>query len=147
MTRILFFHSAPDRLSTAAEWLRRARGRRQEVTIYAPHPEVADRIDRLLWTQPATGFLPHCRAAASLAGETPILIADRIDSHDTISGDRCLLNLSDEVPPGFSRFGEVVEIVSTQDADRLPARDRFRFYREHGHAPENLDVSGGLQDE
>lgn len=147
MTHIRFLHGAQDRLSAAAEWLRRAWEEGREVMVYAPHPEVADRIDRLLWTQPATGFVPHCRAAASLAGETPILIADRADSLDRLPQDRCLLNLSDEVPPGFSRFEEVVEIVSVQDADRLPARDRFKFYRERGYAMENRDVSEGLPDE
>jgi DNA polymerase IIIc chi subunit len=51
--------------------------------------------------------------------------------------DDCLLNLSDEIPPGFSRFRQLIEIVSVDDADRLPGRERFRFYRERGYPLEN----------
>jgi DNA polymerase-3 subunit chi len=91
--------------------------------------------------QPATAFLPHCAADAALAAETPVLIARRIEE---VAQDACLLNLSDDVPPGFSRFEELVEIVSTDDAVRLPARERFRFYRERGYALENRNFADGF---
>ncbi|HEX8964118.1 MAG TPA: DNA polymerase III subunit chi [Rhodocyclaceae bacterium] len=133
MTRIHFYSNAEDRLQAAAAWLAGA-WRKQPVLVFAPDPGVAERFDRLLWTQPATGFLPHCRADSALAAQTPVLIAGSLD---TLPQDRCLLNLSHEVPPGFSRFEELVEFVSTDDDDRLPARERFRFYRERGYAVEN----------
>lgn len=141
MTRIKFLHGAPDRLAAAAEWLRQAWQRRQSVLVYLPAPQGADRLDRLLWSQPATGFLPHCSAGSSLAAETPILLTDRLDD---LPQDGCLLNLADELPPGFSRFEELVEIVSTDDSDRLPARDRFKFYRERGYDIDARDIATGL---
>lgn len=140
MTRIRFFTNAQDRLQSAAAWIARAYRERRQVLIFAPAPDVAEQIDRMLWTQPATGFIPHCVASASLAAETPVLIAGTLDD---LPQDKCVLNLSNEVPPGFSRFEEVVEIVSVRDEDRLPARDRFRFYRERGYALENRDISEG----
>lgn len=141
MTRISFLTNAQDRLQSAAAWIARAHHERRRVLVFAPAPDVAERIDRMLWTQGATGFIPHCPANAPLADETPILIAGDLDR---LPQDKCLLNLSNEVPPGFSRFEEVVEIVSIHDEDRLPARDRFRFYRERGYALENRDVSEGV---
>lgn len=133
MTSIRFYSNAEDRLQAAAAWIAGI-WRKQPVLVFAPDAAAAERLDRLLWTQPATGFLPHCRADAPLAPETPVLIADKLD---TLPQDRCLLNLSDEVPPGFSRFEELVEIVSTSDSDRLPARERYRFYRDRGYNVEN----------
>ena len=35
---------------------------------------IATKLDRLMWTWPATGFLPHCAAHDALAAETPVLI-------------------------------------------------------------------------
>ncbi|CAG1000201.1 DNA polymerase III subunit chi [Rhodocyclaceae bacterium] len=140
MTRIRFFTNAQDRLQSAAAWIAQAYRERRQVLIFAPAPDVAEQIDRMLWTQPATGFIPHCAASASSAAETPVLIAGALDD---LPQDKCLLNLSNEVPPGFSRFEEVVEIVSVRDEDRLPARDRFRFYRERGYALESRDISEG----
>ena len=141
MTHIRFYSNAPDRLQTAAAWLATRWTERKPVVVYAPQAELAERLDRMLWTTPATGFLPHCRSRSALAAETPILIADALE---TLPADRCLLNLADAVPPEFSRFAELVEIVSTDDHDRQPARERFRFYREHGYAPENLNVADGF---
>lgn len=136
MTRILFLHGANDRLTAAARWLGEAAAARRAVLVYAPRAEAAAHLDRLLWTQNATGFVPHSRADSPLASESPIVIASELD---TLPHDKALLNLSDEVPPGFSRFEELIEIVSTGDDDRLPARERFRFYRERGYAPESRD--------
>jgi DNA polymerase-3 subunit chi len=138
VTRIQFLHGAPDRLAAAAGWLREAWQRRLAVVVFVPSAEAAERLDRLLWTQPATGFLPHCTSASSLAAETPVVLAADLER---LPHDRCLLNLADELPPGFSRFEELVEIVSTDDAVRLPARDRFRHYRERGYALESRDLS------
>ncbi len=139
MTHIHFYSNAHDRLQAAAAWLAAA-WRAQPVLVFAPDRAVAERFDRMLWTQAATGFLPHCRTDSPLASQTPVLIADNLDA---LPQDRCLLNLSNEVPPGFSRFEQLVEFVSTDDGDRLPARDRFRFYRERGYAVDNHQAGDG----
>lgn len=130
MTKVLFYHGAGDRLQAVAAWLSNAYRERRQVLVYAPDPAIAERLDRLLWTQQSTLFLPHARADDPLAAETPVLIASNLA---TLPQEECLLNLSDEVPPGFSRFSELVEIVSDAGDDRLPARDRFKFYRERGY--------------
>lgn len=141
MTRISFLHGAPDRIQSAARWLHQAWSERRTVLVYVPDAEQAAQLDRILWTQPALSFVPHCRADAALATETPILLTDRLDAPPQ---DNCLLNLSNELPPTFSRFEHLVEIVSIDDGDRLPARERFKFYRERGYAIENRDISGGM---
>jgi DNA polymerase III subunit chi len=141
VTRIEFLHDAPDRVAAAAEWLRGAHQKRQPVLVFVPERQTAEQLDRLLWTQPATGFLPHCGAESSLAAETPIVLADSLES---LPHDRCLLNLGNELPPGFARFEELVEIVSTADTDRLPARERFKFYRERGYAINARSIAAGV---
>lgn len=141
MTRISFLHGATDRIQAAAQWLHEAWQRREDVLIYVPDPETAMRLDRVLWTQPALSFLPHCRIDSPLAPQTPIMLTDRLDDPPH---ENCLLNLANQLPPTFSRFEHLIEIVSIDDADRVPARDRFKFYRERGYAMESLDISGGL---
>ena len=140
MTSIIFLSNANDRVQAAAAWIAAAWQERKPVTVFAPEMETAERLDRQLWIQPAIGFLPHCRADSPLAAETPVLIAANLDQ---LTQDRCLLNLSNEVPPGFSRFEELVEVVSVDDRDRIPARDRFRFYRERGYAIEARNLADG----
>lgn len=141
MTRIEFLHGAADRIQAAAQWLQQAWSERQAVLVFVPDAEQAERLDRLLWTQPALSFLPHCRADSPLAGETPILLTDTLDG---ALQENCLLNLGNTLPATFSRFEHLVEIVSIDDADRLPARERFKFYRERGYAVDSRDISAGL---
>ena len=107
--------------------------------VYAPHADDRDQLDRLLWTQPPIGFTPHCLLDSTLAAETPVILAGALER---TPHDECLLNLSDEIPPGFGRFEHLVEVVSTADRDRLPGRERFRFYRERGYPLETSDISG-----
>lgn len=141
MTRISFLHGAADRIQAAALWLHQAWRERQPVLVYVPDGAEATRLDRTLWAQPPLSFLPHCGSDSPLAAQTPILLTDRLD--DPAQED-CLLNLSDELPPTFSRFEHLVEIVSTDDRHRLPARERFKFYRDRGYAIESRDISGGF---
>lgn len=147
MTRISFFHGANDRLQAAAKWI--AEAQRSDApahgscvrpcVVYAPLKAQADALDRLLWTAVATGFTPHCQADSALAEETPVLIATHLD---TVSHDRHLVNLSNEIPPGFEQFAHVTEIISLNDDVRLPGRERFRFYREKGYPLESHDLAG-----
>lgn len=141
MTQISFFHGARDRLQAIAAWLALATGDGRQVLVYVPASDHSEQLDRLLWTHPATGFVPHCSANDPLAAETPITLAAELDNPPH---DYCLLNLSNEIPPGFSRFQQLIEIISVDDEDRLPGRERFRFYRERGYPLENRDISGGI---
>jgi DNA polymerase-3 subunit chi len=141
VTRISFLHGAADRIQAAAQWLQQAWAERPPVLVYVPDGAQAAQLDRLLWTQPALSFLPHCRIDSPLAGETPILLTDTLDG---ALQENCLLNLGNTLPATFSRFEHLVEIVSTDDTDRLPARERFKFYRERGYAVDSRDISGGL---
>ena len=142
MTEILFYHGANDRVQAAAAWLRKAWEQRHAVLVYAPDEAIGNQLDRMLWMQAPTGFLPHCHADSPLAGETPIVIANHFSTLASLPQDERLLNLGDEVPPGFARFQTLIEIVSGEDLVRIPARGRFKFYRERGYEIHSKDLGG-----
>lgn len=140
--RIDFYHDAPDRLDVAARIAHKAYAAGHRLLVVAPEPSRRDAIDRLLWTFAPLAFVPHCRADDRLAPETPVLIAGRVaDAAD--AGAEVLINLGDAVPEGFERFQRVIEIVGRDDADRGPARERFRQYRDAGHAIESHRLGAG----
>ena len=138
MTRIDFYFEAEDKLRVACRLSAKAAQQKLRVLIYAPDEAEAQRIDKLLWTWQATGFLPHCMTRSPLAAQTPVLITH--DPEDT-PHDEVLLNLHSQWPPAFSRFQRLVEIVGRDDADREAARGRFRFYRARGYDIVNHDLS------
>lgn len=130
MTEVLFYTHAEDKLHTACTLTAKALARGMRVMLFTADPAATDRVSRMLWTVPATGFLPHCRCADPLAGVTPVIV-DHLD--DPLPHDQVLVNLRGETPPFFSRFGRLVEIVGNDESDREFARARFRFYRDRGY--------------
>lgn len=140
MTRIDFYHDAEDRLQVACRLAAKAMRQNLRVLVHAPDPEVARAVDRLLWTTPPTGFVPHCMVHDRLAAETPVLIGT---GPEDLPHDEVLLNLGAERPAHFARFQRLVEIVGRDPEDRAAARERFRFYRERGYQIYTHSLSDG----
>lgn len=138
MTQVFFYHGAADKLAAACALLGKACAQKKPVLVYAPQAEVAGMLDRLLWTQPALGFVPHCRADSPLATETAILLTDSLEQ---LPQDERLMNLGPAVPPGFSRFQSLIEVVGQEDEDRSAARERVKFYKDRGYEIRYFDLS------
>lgn len=139
MTTIDFYFNAGDRLATACRLAGKAVQQKKRVLVYAPQPEMAQRIDRMLWTRPSISFVPHCHADDLLAAETPVLIAS---GNESAPGCEVLLNLSSEWPPFFERHERLLEVVSRDDEERRAGRARYAFYRDRGYAIRNHDLAG-----
>lgn len=138
MTQVFFYHGAADKLAAACALLGKAAAQKKAVLVYTPQADVASMLDRLLWTQPALGFVPHCRIDSPLTSETPILLADKLDR---LPQDERLMNLGPDVPPGFSRFQSLIEVVGEEDDDRSAARERVKFYKDRGYDIRYFDLS------
>ncbi len=136
MTSIDFYFNAQERLQVACRLAGKAIRQNQRVLIYAPQAELAARIDKMLWTWPATGFVPHCAVHAPLAQETPVLIAS---GDETPEGCEILLNLGADCPPHFERFPRLLEVID--EAGRDAGRSRYRFYKERGYRIANHDLA------
>ena len=139
MTSIDFYFNAEDRLQVACRLAGKSVAQGKRMLIYAPQPETASRIDKLLWTWPAIGFVPHCVAHDALAPVTPVLIAA---AEETPPDCELLLNLSADCPPHFGRFERLLEIVATQDDERQAGRERYRFYLHRGYRISDHDLAG-----
>jgi len=138
MTQIDFYTHVGNKLHVACKLAAKAHSQGLRVAVLCPDAITAQNFDRLLWSASPLAFVPHCHAAHPLAARTPVII-----DHEgaTLAHDEVLLNLRDEWPPVFSRFQRLIEIVSEADADRLSARERFKFYRDRGYEIRTHDLS------
>lgn len=139
MTRIDFYRYAEDKLRFACRLAARAFDKSSRLVVYTPDASALRRFDEMLWTFNATRFVPHCMAGAAVAPETPVILAS---SGESLPHHDVLLNLGDEWPPFFSTFERVLEIVSTDEADKERARGRYSFYRQRGYELNVHDVEG-----
>ena len=130
MTIIDFYTHVDEPLAVAARLVQKAYAQHGNVRVLTPDAAATDALDRLLWVQPATSFLPHCRAGSPLAGETPVIV-DHLADHTGPAA--VLINLCAAPPPFFGRFERLAEIVCGDEASAAAGRDRYRFYRERGY--------------
>lgn len=141
MTSIDFYFNADDRLGVACRLAGKALQQKKRVLIYAPMPEIAQKIERLLWVSTATSFIPHCYLHDSLAAETPVLIAAGEETAPAAANCDVLLNLAAECPPFFERHERLLEIVAQDDEGRSAGRARYAYYRDRGYAIRNHDLA------
>lgn len=138
MTQIDFYTHAEDKAPLVWKLSAKAMEQGLRVFVLTPDEDSASRLDRLLWVNPPTGFLPHCRARDPLAEATPVIV-----DHDPgdLPHDQVLVNLCQARPAFFSRFLRLIEIVSLDESDRGAARERYRFYRDRGYEIRSHDMS------
>ena len=138
MTTIDFYTGAEDPIDVAARIVAKAWQQHGSVRVLTPDRGTTDALDRRLWVQPPTSFVPHCRLSNPLAGETPVLVDDALEHEGPV---QVLVNLHPEPPPFFSRFERLAEIVSGGDDAVAAGRERWRFYRERGYELRSHDLS------
>lgn len=141
MTSIDFYFNAQDRLQVACRLAAKAVSQRKRMLVYAPEPETASRIDRMLWTWPAVGFVPHCRADDPLAAETPVLIGAPEEGEMKTADCEIILNLSAGCPPDFASFARLLELVGAGEDEKKSGRERYKFYRDRGYQIANHDLA------
>jgi DNA polymerase-3 subunit chi len=138
VTSIDFYFNAEDSMQVACRLAAKVLAQNKRMLVHAPEPDLATRMDRVLWTWPAIGFVPHCMAHDPLAAETPVLIGT---GEETPPGCQVLLNLGRQCPPNFERFERLLEVVGAEDDERKAARERYRFYIDRGYQIANHDLA------
>jgi DNA polymerase-3 subunit chi len=138
VTSIDFYFNAEEPLQVACRLAAKVLAQKKRMLVHAPDADVASRVDRMLWTWPAIGFVPHCAAHDPLAAETPVLVAM---GGEPPPGCEVLLNLGRQCPPGFERFERLLEVVGPAEEERQAGRERYRFYLDRGYKISNHDLA------
>lgn len=87
-------------------------------------------MDEALWAFRPESFVPHVVLGDDFAEQAPVLIShgEDDDSHHDV-----LVNLRLDVPPQFSRFQRLAEIVIQDNTVLDNSRRNFAFYKERGY--------------
>ena len=145
MTRVNFYVLAEaagqQRPVFACRLAEKAFSHGMRIYIHTDSPGETARLDELLWTFRDGSFLPHL-PAENIAECDPEMLTPVLVGHSEAPDglDGLLINLSAEVPPFFSRFERVAEIVGGDEPGRERARERFRFYRDRGYELETHNL-------
>jgi DNA polymerase III subunit chi len=113
------------RLDYACRLAHKAWSKGHQVYLHCMDGAQATALDKLMWSFRADLFLPHGQGTDE---QVTCGWGDDPGPHHDL-----LINLTDATPGFFSRFTRLAEIVIEEDSVRVPARERFRFYRERGY--------------
>ena len=116
----------------------KAYSKQHQVYVHTNDQQQTEQLDQLLWAYQDGSFLPHCQSQASEAKATPVIIGH---DHEPEEKTDVLINLADSVPPFYSRFERIVELVTGDEPTRLKARERYKYYRDRGYAIETHKLS------
>ena len=125
MTTIDFYTHVADPIEVAARIAAKAHAAHGSVRVLTPDAAATDALDRRLWLQPPTSFVPHCKMDSAVAADTPIWIGHSLEH---VGPAAVLVNLHPAPPPFFSRFERLAE--------------RWKFYKERGYELRPHNLSG-----
>lgn len=141
MTEVDFHFNAPDKQAYACRLLRKAYLRGARLVVLAD-PDALSALDAALWTFSTEDFLPHGREgdAVHVLRHSPIQLHRAVPVDWPGSAGAVLVNLREDMPLGYERFGRVIEVVSNDTRDRECARPRWMQYRAAGIEPHRHDL-------
>ena len=141
MTEIRFHFNVPSRTGYACRLLRKAARQASPIAVTGPADLLAE-IDRELWALGPTEFVPHAwtreidTVPARLHASTVWLAPDALTAPHHVA----LVNVGPDAPRGFETFERLIEVVSTDPADRAAARMRWKGYAGRGYAIDRHEV-------
>ena len=139
MTELAFHFNAADKWGYMCRLLRKAAGRGSRVAVTGDQA-LLQQLDLGLWTFSALDFVPHCvdSCDAGMLASSPVVFCK---SPETSPHHEVLLNLGADVAAGFERFERLIEVVGTDDADRVASRRRWKHYLDRGYAITRHDLA------
>ena len=142
MTEVEFHVNVPDRLQYACRLLRKASRKGVRVAVTGS-PSVLNELDRQLWTFDAEEFIAHVRVAAGQASGSSVQRSPVWLVEDASVGAELavLVNLGDELAAGFELYERLIEVVSSDDAERDAGRQRWKQYLARGYTPRKHEVA------
>jgi DNA polymerase III subunit chi len=114
--------------------------KRRQILLLAADEKMAGDVSLSLWQNKPESFLPNVKLNHLHAPATPVVIdLQGGDLSHSLMQDDMLINLTIKEPSFFSRFTQLVELVSDDEQDKHAARARFKFYRDRGYEIKSID--------
>ena len=110
----------------ACRLLEKAYQRGHRVFVLCENQKDAEHIDDLLWTYKDDSFIPHNLQGEGPEPPPPVQIG--YDAEPRGFND-ILLNMASTIPPYFSRFRRVMEVVAANNDAKEISRNHYREYR------------------
>ncbi len=138
MTRIGFYFNVTNKPQLISDLVASALRKHRQVTVFEDNADKAIKLSEHLWQNKLESFLPNVLVGHVLAENTPVVVHWQ---ENQLLQDDMLINLTSNEPIFFSRFTQLVELVSDDEQDKVLGRARYKFYRDRGYEIKNIDFA------
>lgn len=138
MTRIDFYFNVTNKPQLISDLVASALRKHRQVTVFEDNADKAIKLSEHLWQNKLESFLPNVLVGHVLAENTPVVVHWQ---ENQLLQDDMLINLTSNEPIFFSRFTQLVELVSDDEQDKVLGRARYKFYRDRGYEIKNIDFA------
>jgi DNA polymerase-3 subunit chi len=140
MTEVAFHVNVPDPLGYACRLIRKGYLRGMTMLVVGDGRQTA-LLNKQLWAMRPVDFVPHCLGSEEPGAITrsAVVLSDAGAQAPERAFD-VLVNLAAEMPPAYTAFGKVFEVVSLAEADLGAARQRWRAYLQAGLEPKRHEI-------
>ncbi|WP_115711679.1 DNA polymerase III subunit chi [Legionella sainthelensi] len=115
----------------ACRLLEKAYAKGHKVYVLCTNQNDAELLDELLWTFKEDSFIPHHLQGEGPEPPPPIQIGYEREPRGF---NDILLNLSNTIPPFYTKFKRIMEIVLNSEAEKEQSRAHYRSYKANGCA-------------
>lgn len=130
MTKVFFYSNLTNIPLAIVALAEQAVVKRQMVTVMMESEQQAQACSNNLWHHDNTSFIPNALMTDDLVDKTPVVLSWQ---ENQLCQDDILINLSQKQLTVFSRFRQLIELVGTDESDKVLARQRYKFYRDRGY--------------
>ena len=149
MTHVDFYILGDALASTRIEFtcrlVEKASSGTEKVLVYSSDRRTLEILDERLWDFRPMSFIAHRLLPESHLSSNedsdPVLLtsSDHIAAPETYRN--VLINLDEQVPLFFSRFGRTMEVVNKEPSVQSTGRERYRFYKQRGYPLKHHNIS------
>lgn len=142
MTRVIFYSNCSNKQTALSILVQQALAKKHLVTVMTENAQQALDCEKTLWGSKKTSFIPNVLAQHALAFQTPVVLDWQ---ENKLCQDDILINLTQKQLTTFSRFRQLIELVSNDESDKMMARQRYKFYRDRGYEVRHFDEKDLVQ--
>ena len=129
---VLDANATDGRLRLACKIIDRAYRSGHSVYLWTRDDQESGLLDDLLWTFSQSSFVPHQLCQDGYKTDSPVAIGVSPPGADDID---VIISISDEPVVEFTRYQRIVEIVGSSDDEKALGRKQYKYYKDHGIAP------------
>ncbi|MBU2546726.1 MAG: DNA polymerase III subunit chi [Pseudomonadota bacterium] len=109
-----------------------------QIYVQTSSVAIATQLNDMLWTFRDISFVPHELFDSTKKQNAPVQIGHHAQCPEQTN---IVLNLTEQLPIEQASVTRIIEIVGTDETDKIQSREKFKQYKESGNDIQTFDLT------